>query len=140
MAAAAGGPGSGPYEIANCNGDIIGRLLTETHDLAPKPVCAGTTDPHPIWDIRRLENGRYILSNRGAPTANIDDWLFALLQHQEKRTEWEILVVSEELFHIRDSATGKVWTVPPGERPVQIALEFPQEGDTQQLFKLGVLE
>ncbi|KAF9445183.1 hypothetical protein P691DRAFT_284150 [Macrolepiota fuliginosa MF-IS2] len=91
-------PGSGPYEITDCDGHRIGRAMNETHDLAPKAVHAGTDDPHPIWDVKRLDNKLYILGNRGAPTANINGWLYALLENLDEKTEWELVNVTEGVF------------------------------------------
>jgi hypothetical protein len=42
------------------------------------------------WHIERLENGRYKIYARGAPTAAIDGLLYALLVDEEKAEEWII--------------------------------------------------
>jgi hypothetical protein len=42
------------------------------------------------WRIERLENGRYKLYARGAPTAEIGRLLFALLIDVERAEEWII--------------------------------------------------
>ncbi|KAF9445185.1 hypothetical protein P691DRAFT_785564 [Macrolepiota fuliginosa MF-IS2] len=52
-----------------------------------------------IQGVKRLPNERYILSSRKAPTANIDNWLFARLEEQGKRTEWMITLVSGDSGH-----------------------------------------
>ena len=42
------------------------------------------------WDLERLDNGRYKLSARGAPTGAIDRLLFAFLIEGDKAEEWVI--------------------------------------------------
>lgn len=86
-------PGSGPYEISTVRDTRVGRSLHETMDLAPKAVFTNTDDPHPIWVVEKLPNGKYFLYIRGAPTADERDKLVALLIQQEQKVEW----VLEEL-------------------------------------------
>jgi hypothetical protein len=81
-------PGSGPYEISTTRDTRVGRSLHETRDLRPKKVSANTDDPHPIWDVKRLPNGNYFLSVRGAPTGVEEDRVVALLIEQEHKVEW----------------------------------------------------
>ena len=42
------------------------------------------------WAVKQLENGRYTLYARGAPTAESDRLLYALLIDSEKAEEWII--------------------------------------------------
>ncbi len=128
-------PGSGPYEISTTQGTRVGRSLNETKDLGPKRVLADTDDPHPIWVVERLPNGKYFLYVRGAPTADVESSVRALLIQQEHKVEWELeelkpgllrylsssreycfnrgLEVLISIDHrIKDPKSGLFWTVP----------------------------
>jgi len=86
---------SGQYQIASALGDgiLVGRRLAEDRSLRPKAVVTlprGSPPPHP-WQILKQDNGSYILRAAGAPTAAINDKLFAILLDQPEPTQWKIV-------------------------------------------------
>lgn len=83
---------SGHFTIFN-EGSIASRSRNEDHSLNPKSIfCPAEADPDE-WEFKKLDNGRFILNCRGAPTGVEDDKVVAYVnkEDQKKVEEWTII-------------------------------------------------
>ncbi|KAJ3756393.1 serine protease inhibitor [Lentinula raphanica] len=105
------------------NGDkVVSRKRAEDRSLNPKRIFL--LDPsaeETTWIIEKVDDGKYFLNNRGAPTTHIDDHVFAILIHQEDATKWNIEAVPQhgEGKFIITTGDGKGW-IAPGNANEQI--------------------
>jgi hypothetical protein len=59
------------------------------YDVSLQPFANPVCKPLQLH-LERLHNGRYKISSRNAPTADINKLLYALLINKEKAEEWHI--------------------------------------------------
>ncbi|GAW08181.1 serine protease inhibitor [Lentinula edodes] len=139
---------TGRYLIHNGN-NIVSRNLAEDRSLKPKRiVLLEPTDKIELtWIIEKSGDG-YILNNRGAPTAPIEDNVFALLVHQEGAAKWTIEAVprhGKNAYFIKGS-DGKGWVAPDkvGEqiiyRTLIVGPSEPPAIPLNQIFQIIQLE
>ncbi|THU82753.1 serine protease inhibitor [Dendrothele bispora CBS 962.96] len=88
---------SGIYTIRNRDNNV-GRSLTEDRSLGPKRILLLPQDVKPEeikWEIEKLDHNSYTLKIRDAPTANIDNLVFALLINKGEAEKWRIEAVPQ---------------------------------------------
>ncbi|KAJ3996768.1 hypothetical protein F5050DRAFT_1757164 [Lentinula boryana] len=74
---------------------VVSRSFIEDRSFNPKRIdLLEPSDREITWIIEKTDDG-YILHNRGAPTAHIDNNVFALLIEQGLATKWTIEAVSQ---------------------------------------------
>jgi len=118
---------SGIYIISNkFDNAFVGRLRYEDKSLLPKKVVtlpAGIEAPQ--WNIEALPNNRYKLSIRGAPTAEIEGGLFAVLLPEPAPAEWTITKRDNHGPNIYtvEAPSGNGWVVTNEEPETQIEIK-----------------
>ncbi|KAF8645996.1 hypothetical protein AX16_007422 [Volvariella volvacea WC 439] len=106
---------TGRYIIQN--GDRgVGRNSTEDRSLLPKRVIVlppGVRDPD--WVIEKVGSDSYIIKARGAPTANVENLVFALLIEEGKAEKWKIEAVPQHgpnRYIIQTHNCNEGWVAP----------------------------
>ncbi|KAK7047233.1 hypothetical protein VNI00_006899 [Paramarasmius palmivorus] len=106
---------SGLYIIRNID-KAVGRKQAEDRSLLPKRVVVlPPSVEDPKWEIQKEDSNRYILKVQGAPTANIDRLVFALLQDEESAEKWRIEAVpqhGENRYIITTQDQNEGWVAP----------------------------
>lgn len=82
---------SGRFTILGFGGSNTTRNHREDRSNGPKGVFspADTNEPGD-WEVEKLDNGRYILRCRKAPTGVKNNLLYAFLDEHNKPEEWVI--------------------------------------------------
>jgi len=124
-------------------GEYVGRDLREDFSLNPKRVSTVVqSSGDSTWEVQRLSNGKYTLSTRGAPTAVINDKLYALLIGQERAEEWVISSSDiENAYRIQTSDKSKEWYA-SSEPYTQVAIRASSPGapPKESLFKISKVD
>lgn len=82
---------SGRFSIFN-QGSLASRNRYKDHSLNPKGIfCPADGGKPGEWEFEKLENGRYILKCRGAPTGVEGDRVVAFLNNEDQVVEWNII-------------------------------------------------
>lgn len=82
---------SGCFTILNFEDSNTTRNRREDKSNGPKGVFSPADSNEPgDWDIEKLDNGRYILRCRRAPTGVKNHLLYAFLDEHNKPEEWVI--------------------------------------------------
>ncbi|KAJ4473845.1 serine protease inhibitor [Lentinula aciculospora] len=127
---------------------VVSRRFAEDRSLRPKRIdLLDPSDREITWIIEK-SGDEYILNNRGAPTAHIEDNVFALLIHQESATKWIIEAVPRhgKNAYIIKTSDGKGWVAPDkvGEqiiyRPLIVGPSEPPTFPLNQVFQIIKLE
>ncbi|KAI0088753.1 hypothetical protein BDY19DRAFT_144265 [Irpex rosettiformis] len=118
----------GQYQIFSAADNLpIGRPLAEDKSLLPKQVVTlppGTAPTRP-WDVLKNPNGTFTLKVAGAPTAEVDDKLFAILLDSPPPTEWRLTPVERngpDAYIVTTSDGAKGWVVPDVKPESQIVI------------------
>ncbi|THH33048.1 hypothetical protein EUX98_g1124 [Antrodiella citrinella] len=83
----------GSYMIESLlNGNAVHRFPTEDHSLLPKAIflLSKGVQGHGFWDVKRTNDGGYILAANRSPVATIDGKLFAILLDMPPPQVWDI--------------------------------------------------
>ncbi|KAI0070849.1 hypothetical protein K474DRAFT_1712957 [Panus rudis PR-1116 ss-1] len=106
----------------------VGRDEREDKSLLPKKVITlpeGVLAPR--WEVKKVDENKYRLSVRGAPTGILDDFVFAFLTDapSEKAENWHIQEQPQHGVNIYTAEHRDVgWVVPmSGEAYQQVAVE-----------------
>ncbi|KAJ3561009.1 hypothetical protein NP233_g10463 [Leucocoprinus birnbaumii] len=133
---------TGYYRIKSLTQKIIGRALHESSDSSPKPILSKTDDKNAVWLVEKLENGRYRLSTKGAPTGvdphNLNA-VVALLDDQEDAVEWDLIRFLSPpnvlKYHIKHPLENRMWTAKYTEATQVILRPFDRHPETLLIFE-----
>ncbi|KAF5366264.1 hypothetical protein D9758_005808 [Tetrapyrgos nigripes] len=137
---------SGTYVVRN--GDFeVGRNLREDRTLLPKPVVLGPDVQGTTLEIEQIgsEGNNYLIKARGAPTANINNLVSALLTNEETAEEWRIEAVpqhGENRYIITTQDQEEGWVAPdePGAqincKPLISTKSFPPMYLPTEVFEI----
>ncbi|KAH7924148.1 hypothetical protein BV22DRAFT_531734 [Leucogyrophana mollusca] len=116
---------TGHYNIVNLaqESGSIGRFPIEDKSLLPKRIVVIPQSIKPSrWIVEALPNGRYILKNGGAPTAETDNLVFAFLR-DEKKEEWKITYrENHDAYTIEKGSGESGWVIPDVKPETQVAV------------------